>query len=173
MLFEHSPTLTPFDLEHRPETDDSATHSSIALKVATPRTLDYVPERGTTPAAWALAATPFVTAMSQAAAVVLSDAGDSVALWALGASVFPILWIVVWVRRDRMFLHDWGHLRRAHWAWAFLGDVGYLTARTIVVRQQTNGRGWWPLLSNLLATAVLVNIGLFTPVFEVLRGVLM
>ena len=84
-------------------------------------------------------------------------------------AVLPVLWIITWVRRDRLTLHEWGHLRRAHWAWAFLGAVGYLFARTLVVRRQATGRGWWPLLLNLTLTAILLNIWFLTPLFSLIR----
>lgn len=135
------------------------------------QSMDYTPERTTTPAAWALAFTPIVTVLAQSAAIVLTGFESTPALWIIGATIIPILWIIVFVRRDRLTLHEWGHLRRAHWAWAFLGAVGYLVARTIVVRKQASGRGWWPLLTNLTITAVLVNVGLFTPVFGVFRTI--
>ena len=150
----------------------SATSPDTALHTA-PQVLEYVPDRASTPAAWALAATPLVTAAAQAAAAVLAGFESTSFIWIAGAAIVPVLWLIIWVRRDRNTLYDWGHLSRAHWAWAFLGDIGYLTARTIVVRRQTQGRGWAPLLTNLTITAALVNIGLFTPVYEVLRGALM
>jgi hypothetical protein len=131
----------------------------------------YVPERSNTPAAWALAVTPVVTVLAQAAALVLSGFESTSVVWVIGASLIPILWLIIWVRRDRITLHEWGHLRRAHWGWAFLGDVGYLTARTFVVRRQALGTGWWPLVLNLSLIALFVNIGLFTPVFGVLQGI--
>lgn len=131
--------------------------------------IDYAPERTTTPAAWALAMTPLVTVLAQSAAVVLSGFESTPLIWIIGAAIIPVLWIIIWVRRDRITLHEWGHLRRAHWGWAFLGALGYLTARTIVVRRQSAGRGWWPLLTNLTITAVLVNVGLFTPVYDLVR----
>ncbi|MBX9471044.1 DUF2510 domain-containing protein [Microcella sp.] len=136
------------------------------------QSMDYTPERTTTPAAWALAFTPLVTVLAQTAAVVLTGFESTPAIWILGAMIIPILWIIMFVRRDRITLHEWGHLRRAHWGWAFLGALGYLVARTIVVRKQATGRGWWPLLTNLAITAVLVNIGLFTPALGVLRTVI-
>lgn len=129
--------------------------------------IDYSPERTNTSAVWALAVTPLVTVLAQAAAIVLSGFESTEWVWIAGAIVIPLLWLIIWVRRDRITLHEWGHLRRAHWGWAFLGAVGYLVARTLVVRRQTGGRGWWPLLVNLAITAVLVNVGLFTPVFGV------
>ena len=125
--------------------------------------IDYVPERSTTPAAWALAFTPVITVLSQAAILVLTGMGLTPWVWLVGAAIMPVLWIIIWVRRDRIALDEWGHLRRAHWGWAFLTEVGYLTARTIVVRRQSGGRGWGPLVVNLLIIAVLVNVGIFTP----------
>lgn len=139
----------------------------------TASSIDYVPERTTTPAAWALAFTPLVTVAAQSAAIVLSGFESTPAIWIIGATIIPVLWIVMWVRRDRITLHEWGHLRRAHWGWAFLGALGYLTARTIVVRRQAAGRGWWPLLTNLALTAVLVNVGLFTPVYDLVRDAIL
>lgn len=132
--------------------------------------IDYVPERSTTPAAWALAFTPVVTVLAQTAAVVLTGLESTPWIWLVGAALIPVLWIIIWVRRDRITLDEWGHLRRAHWGWAFLTEVGYLTARTIVVRRQAGGRGWWPLVVNLLVIAVLVNIGIFTPVVGIVLG---
>lgn len=135
--------------------------------------IEYAPERATTPAAWALAVTPLITVLAQTAALVLSGFESTPVIWIIGAALIPVLWIIMWVRRDRITLHEWGHLRRAHWGWAFLGALGYLTARTIVVRRQTAGRGWWPLLTNLAITAVLVNVGLFTPVYDLLRDAIL
>jgi hypothetical protein len=135
--------------------------------------MDYAPERTTTPAAWALAVTPLVTVLAQAAGALLSGFESTPLIWIIGATIIPVLWIIMWVRRDRITLHEWGHLRRAHWAWAFLGALGYLTARTIVVRRQAAGRGWWPLLTNLIITAVLVNVGLFTPVYDLVRDAIL
>lgn len=135
--------------------------------------IDYAPERTTTPAAWALAFTPLVTVVAQAAAIVLTGFESTPIVWIIGASIIPVLWIIMWVRRDRITLHEWGHLRRAHWGWALLGALGYLTARTIVVRRQAAGRGWWPLLTNLAITAVLVNVGLFTPVYDLVRDAIL
>lgn len=131
--------------------------------------IDYTPERTTTPAAWALAFTPLVTVAAQTAAVVLSGFESTPWIWIVGAAVIPVLWIIIWVRRDRITLHEWGHLRRAHWGWAFLGALGYLVARTVVVRQQASGRGWWPLVVNLALIALLVNVGIFTPALGVIR----
>lgn len=135
--------------------------------------MEYAPERTTTPAAWALAFTPLVTVLAQSAAILLSGFESTPAIWIIGATVIPVLWIIMWVRRDRITLYEWGHLRRAHWGWAFLGALGYLTARTIVVRRQAAGRGWWPLLTNLAITAVLVNVGLFTPVYDLVRDAIL
>lgn len=132
--------------------------------------IDYVPERSTTPAAWALAFTPVITVLSQAAILVLTGMGLTPWVWLVGAAIMPVLWIIIWVRRDRIALDEWGHLRRAHWGWAFLTEVGYLTARTIVVRRQSGGRGWGPLVVNLLIIAVLVNVGIFTPVVGIVLG---
>ncbi len=135
--------------------------------------MDYTPERTTTPASWALAVTPLVTALSQSAVAVLGGFDSTPWIWIVGAALIPVFWIIMWVRRDRITLYEWGHLKRAHWAWAFLGSLGYLAARTVVVRRQAKGRGWWPLVVNLALIAVLVNVGLFTPVLGVLRtGVL-
>jgi hypothetical protein len=114
-----------------------------------------------------------VTVAAQTAAALLSGLDSTPSIWFVGAAVFPVLWIVMWVRRDRIALDEGGHLRRAHWAWAFLGDIGYLTARTVVVRRQTSGRGWFPLLANLAVTAALINIGLFVPVIDLLRDALL
>ncbi len=132
--------------------------------------IDYAPERWTTPASWALAITPLITVLSQAAAVVLSGFESTPWIWLAGAAIIPVLWIIIWVRRDRLTLDEWGHLERAHWGWAFLTEVGYLTARTIVVRRQTRGHGWAPLVMNLLSIAVLINVGIFTPVVGIVLG---
>lgn len=132
--------------------------------------IDYVPERTTTPAAWALAFTPVITVLAQTAAVVLSGFESTPWVWLVGAAIIPVLWIIIWVRRDRITLDEWGHLRRAHWGWAFLTEVGYLAARTVVVRRQAAGKGWWPLVVNLLVIAVLINVGVFTPVVAMVLG---
>ncbi len=131
--------------------------------------MDYTPERTTTPAAWALAFTPLVVTLSQLAAIFLTGLESTPLIGIIAATLLPVLWIIIWVRRDRLTLHEWGHLRRAHWAWAFLGAVGYLTARTLVVRRQATGRGWWPLLLNLALTAILLNIWFLTPLFSLIR----
>jgi len=130
--------------------------------------IDYTPERSTTSAAWALAFTPVVTVLSQTAVFALTSLGPTPWVWLVGAAIMPVLWIIIWVRRDRIALYEWGHLQRAHWGWAFLTEVGYLTARTLIVRRQSGGRGWAPLLVNLLIIAVLVNVGIFTPVIGIL-----
>ncbi|UYN84044.1 MAG: DUF2510 domain-containing protein [Microcella sp.] len=135
-----------------------------------PTVVDYAPERSLTGASWALACTPLVTVLAQAAAVLLTGFESTPFIWIVGAAVLPILWIIIWVRRDRITLYEWGHVRRAHWGWAFLGALGYLFARAIVVRRTTRA-GWWPLLVNLGLTAVLVNVGLFTPALGVLRTI--
>jgi hypothetical protein len=150
----------------------SATHPEVAHS-HTSHVMVYVPERSITPAAWALVATPLVTVMAQAAAAALSGFESTPLMWIVGAAIIPVLWIIIWVRRDLIALDEGGHLHRAHWAWAFLGDIGYLTARTLVVRRQTGGRGWSPLLTNLALTAVLINIGLFVPVIDLLRDSLL
>lgn len=126
--------------------------------------LDYAPERTSTPAAWALALTPFVTVLAQTAAVFLSGLESTPWVWIAGAAIIPVLWITMWVRRDRLTLDEWGHLERAHWGWAFLTEVGYLAARAVVVRRQATGKGWWPLIVNLMVIALLINVGVFTPV---------
>lgn len=136
---------------------------------STAQSMDYTPERTTTPAAWALAFTPIVVTLSQLAAITLTGLESTPLLWIIAATLLPVLWIIIWVRRDRLTLHEWGHLRRAHWGWAFLGAVGYLTARTLVVRRQATGRGWWPLLFNLTLTAILLNVWLLTPLFSLIR----
>lgn len=133
--------------------------------------MEYTPERTTTPAAWALAFTPVVVVLAQTAAIVLTGLESTPVIWVIGAAIIPVLWIIMWVRRDRITLHEWGHLRRAHWGWAFLGAIGYLVARAIVVGRQSRGRGWWPVAVNLALLAVLVNVGLFSPVAGLLRTV--
>lgn len=147
----------------------SRTRHPDELWNSTAQAMDYAPERTITPAAWALAVTPLIVTLSQLAAITLSGLGSTPLLWIIAASVLPVLWIIIWVRRDRLTLHEWGHLRRAHWGWAFLGAVGYLTARTLVVRRQATGRGWWPLLLNLALTAILLNIWFLTPLFSLIR----
>ena len=135
-------------------------------------TLEYVPERTTTPAAWALAFTPAVTVISQSAAVVLTGLESTPAIWIIGATIIPVLWIIMWVRRDRITLHEWGHLHRAHWGWAFLAAIGYLVARTIIVNRQARGRGWRPLLVILGLMLSLVSLGLYyTPLAGVFRSI--
>ena len=151
----------------------SSVASPDVVHTQTHETVIYEPESSTTPSSWALAVTPLVTALAQATAVVLSGFESTPFIWIAAAAIIPVLWIIIWVRRDLITLHEWGFMRRAHWAWAFLGDIGYLTARTMVVRRQTGGRGWWPLLTNLALTAILVNIGLFTPIVSLLRDTVM
>lgn len=134
----------------------------------TSQSVEYVPERATTFASWMLAATPVITALAHGAASLLRGSTEVPLLLLIGAGVIPLLWIIMWVRRDRLTLHAWGHLRRASAWWILLGALGYLVARTVIVRGQT-GRGWWPLVVHLAFIAVLVNVGFFTPVFGVLR----
>ena len=126
------------------------------------QSMEYTPERTTTLAAWMLAATPLVAFLAQLAVTVLTGIESTPWFWVLAASLLPIMWIIVWVRRDREKLHEWGHLERASGWWALLGNVGYLAARGIVVQRQA-GRGWWPLIVTLLLTAGLVSLGIFTP----------
>ena len=147
----------------------SHTRHTDELWNTTAQAMDYTPERTTTPAAWALAFTPLVVTFSQLAAITLTGLESTPLLWIIAATLLPVLWIIIWVRRDRLTLHEWGHLRRAHWGWAFLGAVGYLTARTLVVRRQATGRGWWPLLFNLALTAILLNLWFLTPLFGLIR----
>ncbi|WP_179873621.1 DUF2510 domain-containing protein [Microcella indica] len=128
----------------------------------TAQSMDYTPERTTTVSAWMLAATPLVAFLAQLAVTVLTGIESTPWFWVLAASLLPIMWIIVWVRRDREKLHEWGHLERASGWWALLGNVGYLAARGIVVQRQA-GRGWWPLIVTLLLTAGLVSLGIFTP----------
>jgi len=135
-----------------------------------PTVVDHTPERSLTFASWALAGTPLITTLAHLAAAVLTGVESTPLIWVIGAGIIPILWLIIWVRRDRITLYEWGHVRRAHWGWVFLGAVGYLTARAIVVRRMTRA-GWWPLIVNLGLIAVLVNVGLFTPVFGVLRTI--
>ena len=135
-----------------------------------PTVLDYAPERSLTFASWALAATPLITALSHLAAVALTGFESTPLFWVIGAGLIPILWLIIWVRRDRITLYEWGHVRRAHWGWVFLGALGYLTARAIVVHRST-WAGWWPLLVNLALSAALLSLGLFTPVLGVLRTI--
>ena len=80
---------------------------------------------------------PIVTVIAQGTAVVLTGFESTPWIWIVGAALIPVLWIIMWVRRDRISLHEWGYLRRAHWAWTLLGAHGYITARTIVVRRQS------------------------------------
>lgn len=128
----------------------------------TAQSMAYRPERTTTVSAWMLAATPLVAYLAQLAVTVLSGLESTPWIWVLAAGLLPIFWIVVFVRRDREKLHEWGHLERASAWWALLGNVGYLAARGIVVQRQA-GRGWWPLIVTLLITAGLVSLGIFTP----------
>jgi hypothetical protein len=158
--YSWSPSIPSAAEAASPSTSSIATHA-----------LEYVPERSNTPAAWALAVTPIVVALALAAAFVLSGFYSRLVIWTAGAALLPILWLIVWVRRDRITLDEWGHLRRAHWAWAFLGATGYLVARTLVVRRQATGTGWWPLVLNLALTAIFVNVGLFTPVLALLGSI--
>lgn len=126
------------------------------------QSMDYTPERTTTVSAWMLAGTPLVAFLAQLAVTVLTGIESTPWFWVLAASLLPIMWIIVFVRRDREKLHEWGHLERASGWWALLGSYGYLTARGIVVQRQA-GRGWWPLIVTLLLTAGLVSLGIFTP----------
>ena len=64
-----------------------------------------------------------VTVTAQGTAVVVTGFESTPWIWIVAAALIPVLWIIMWVRR-------------AHWAWAFLGALGYLTARTIVSRRQ-------------------------------------
>lgn len=156
------PTGTFATRSHRPD----------ELWNSTGNTLEYVPGRSTTPAAWALAVTPAVTVLAQSAAVVLTGLESTPVIWVIGATIIPVLWIIMWVRRDRITLHEWGHLHRAHWGWAFLGDIGYLAARTIIVNRQARGRGWGPLLVILGLMVVLVSFGLsYAPLVGVIGGI--
>ncbi len=143
-----------------------------AAEPAPRQAMEYAPERTTTPAAWALAFTPIVTVLAQTAAVVLSGIESTPVIWIIGATIIPVLWIIIWVRRDRIMLHEWGHLRRAHWGWAFLGAIGYLLARWVVVNRQARGHGWGPLVVVVGLLVGLVSLGFFyTPLFGVLRTV--
>lgn len=164
----HTPSSAPRALG----TMSQHTHTSDELWNSTAQAVEYVPERTTTVAAWMLAATPIVTTLAHGAAVLLQGTVEVPVLLLIGAGIIPLLWIIMWVRRDRITLNAWGHLRRASAWWILLGAVGYLVARTVIVRSQT-GRGWWPLVVHLALVAVLVNLGLFTPVFGVLREVAM
>ena len=128
----------------------------------TAQSMDYAPERATTLSAWMLAATPLVAYLAQLAVSVLTGMESTPWFWVIAASLLPIMWIIVFVRRDREKLHEWGHLERASAWWALLGNIGYLTARGIIVQRQA-GRGWWPLVVTLLITAGLVSLGIFTP----------
>ena len=67
---------------------------------------------------------PIVTVIAQGTAVVLTGFESTPWIWIVVAALIPVLWIIMWVRR-------------AHWALALLGALGYLTARTIVVRRQS------------------------------------
>lgn len=140
--------------------------SAPAAPPSEPTVVEHIPERSTTPASWALALTPLVVVLAELAAVALTGFESTPLLWIVGAAVIPILWLVVWVRRDRVTLHEWGHLRRPAWGWAFLGDVGYLTARTVILHRVAR-RSWWPLVLNLGLITLLINVGLFTPIFGV------
>jgi|GEM_PF-2037199 len=124
--------------------------------------MDYAPERTTTTSAWMLAATPLVAFGAQLAVTILTGLESTPWVLLLAAGLLPIMWIIVFVRRDRMKLHDWGHLERASAWWALLGSYGYLAARGIIVQRQA-GRGWWPLVVTILLTAVLVALGVYSP----------
>jgi len=128
----------------------------------TAQSMDYAPERTTTVSAWMLAATPLVAYVAQLAVTLLTGIDSTPWFWIVAAGLLPIMWIIVFVRRDRERLHEWGHLERASAWWALLGNVGYLTARSIIVQRQA-GRGWWPLIVTLLLTAGLVSLGIFRP----------
>ncbi len=158
--YSWSPSIPSAAEVASPSTSSIATHA-----------LEYVPEKSNTPAAWALAVTPVVVVLAQAAALLLSGYESTPVIWIIGAAIIPILWLIVWVRRDLITLDEWGHLKRAHWGWAFLGAVGYLVARTLVVRRHAIGTGWWPLVVNLALTAIFVNVGLFTPVLSMLGSI--
>ena len=129
---------------------------------STSTSMDYTPERTTTTSAWMIALTPVVAYLAQLAVTVLTGLDSTPWFWILAAGVLPILWIVVFVVRDRQRLHEWGHLQRASAWWALLGNIGYLTARGIVVSRQARG-GWWPLVLTLALTALFVSLGIFTP----------
>jgi hypothetical protein len=126
------------------------------------QSMDYMPERTTTVSAWMLACTPLVAFLAQIAVTILIGFDSTPWFWLFASSVLPVLWLIVFVRRDREKLHEWGHLERASAWWALLGSYGYLTARGIVVQRQA-GRGWWPLIVTILLTAALVSLGVFTP----------
>lgn len=175
--FSASPSLPSAEAHSSADSESRGTFSSHTrhpheLWSSSKESMEYVPARATTAAAWALSVTPLVTVLSQTAAVILSGFESTPAIWIIGATIIPILWIIMWVRRDRITLHEWGHLRRAHWGWAFLGAFGYLIARTIVVTRQTKGRGWGPLAVIAGITVVLVSVGLFySPIIGILGSV--
>ncbi len=161
-------SLTPVSPVMPSGTMSGRTRSADELWNTTANSVNYAPERSSTPASWMLAATPLVTALAHGAALLLQSTGTTPVLLLIGAAIIPLLWIIMWMVRDRATLHAWGHLKRASGWWILLGALGYLVARTIVVRRQ-NGRGWWPLVVYLAFVALLVNLGRFTPVFGVLR----
>lgn len=52
---------------------------------------------------------PIVTVIARGIAVVLTGFESTPWIWIVGAALIPVLWIIMWVRRDRISLHEWGH----------------------------------------------------------------
>lgn len=112
------------------------------------------PTHWSTPGVWAMAFTPWMTAIVAVAIGVLAAVGARWYVMLAALLLLPLLWIAFAVR-DRRRLTEFGYDKRASWAWVLLSPLAYLIARGVRVHR-ASGRGWaplWVLLANIVIVA--------------------
>nr|RZI35029.1 hypothetical protein BJQ95_02599 [Cryobacterium sp. SO1] len=102
-----------------------------------------IPNRWSTASVWTIVFMPWIAGVSVVAALVLAWWGSGWWLQ-LGALALPFLLTLAAAQRDVKRLRSWRHQAVAHWAWSLLGSLGYLIARTVVLRRNA-GLGSAPL----------------------------
>lgn len=132
----------------------------------------FVPSRWGTVSVWLIAFDPWLavvfvvaTALFIPVAVVESSTNAVFAVYAL-----PYLCVLFCALRDYARLRAFGHRHVAHWAWALLGELAYLIARTVVLRRHT-GIGSPPLWVYLV-NMVVAFLSLLLIVFAVMPMIL-
>jgi hypothetical protein len=112
------------------------------------------PTHWSTRGVWAMAFTPWLSAVIVFTLGVLVAVGARWYVLLAAVLLMPLLWISFAVR-DRRRLAEFGYEKRASWAWVLLGPLAYLIARGARVHR-VSGRGWaplWVMLVNVLLVA--------------------
>ena len=120
------------------------------------------PTRSNTASSWVIAFMPLITSLLTFGAIFALvnipglDAAPMQLVLAVVAAVMFAVTLLLAVS-DRSRLSSFGHITPAHWAWALLGSLVYLIARTISVFRNTS-KMTWQLWVNLLLTVGIITV---------------